>query len=55
MITIAIAMAFFYLAQQNLHALQWTFGNSASILPPQVFGLDWRRRYPSTPVVVVAC
>ena len=45
MITIAIAMAFFYLAQQNYTLFNGHSG-FASILPPQVFGLDWRTQIP---------
>lgn len=45
MITIAIAMAFFYLAQQNYTLFNGHSG-FASILPPQVFGLDWRSPIP---------
>jgi branched-chain amino acid transport system permease protein len=45
MITIAIAMAFFYLAQQNYTLFNGHSG-FASILPPQVFGLDWRTPIP---------
>ena len=41
MITIAIAMAFFYLAQQNYSLFNGHSG-FASVLPPHVFGLDWR-------------
>jgi branched-chain amino acid transport system permease protein len=45
MITIAIAMAFFYLAQQNYTLFNGHSG-FASILPPHVFGLDWRAPIP---------
>ncbi len=45
MITIAIAMAFFYLAQQNYTLFNGHSG-FASILPPQVFGVDWRTPIP---------
>jgi branched-chain amino acid transport system permease protein len=45
MITIAIAMAFFYLAQQNYTLFNGHSG-FASILPPHVFGLDWRAPLP---------
>ncbi len=45
MITIAIAMAFFYLAQQNYTLFNGHSG-FASILPPQVFGIDWRAPIP---------
>jgi len=45
MITIAIAMAFFYLAQQNYSLFNGHSG-FASVLPPHLFGLDWRRPLP---------
>jgi branched-chain amino acid transport system permease protein len=45
MITIAIAMAFFYLAQQNYTLFNGHSG-FASILPPQLFGIDWRAPTP---------
>src|SRR5262249_18192913 len=45
MITIAIAMAFFYLAQQNYTLFNGHSG-FASILPPHVFGIDWRAPIP---------
>jgi branched-chain amino acid transport system permease protein len=45
MITIAIAMAFFYLAQQNYTLFNGHSG-FASILPPQLFGVDWRAPIP---------
>ncbi len=45
MITIAIAMAFFYLAQQNYTLFNGHSG-FASVLPPHVFGVDWRAPVP---------
>jgi len=45
MITIAIAVAFFYLAQQNYTLFNGHSG-FASILPPHVFGIDWRAPIP---------
>jgi len=45
MITIAIAMAFFYLAQQNYTIFNGHSG-FASVLPPAVFGVDWRTPVP---------
>jgi branched-chain amino acid transport system permease protein len=45
MITIAIAMAFFYLAQQNYSLFNGHSG-FASVLPPHLFGLDWRTPLP---------
>ena len=45
MITIAIAMAFFYLAQQNYSLFNGHSG-FASVLPPHLFGLDWRTPVP---------
>ena len=45
MITIAIAMAFFYLAQQNYTLFNGHSG-FASVLPPRAFGVDWRRPIP---------
>jgi branched-chain amino acid transport system permease protein len=45
MITIAIAMAFFYLAQQNYTLFNGHSG-FASILPPPLFGVDWRGPIP---------
>src|SRR5262249_9494870 len=45
MITIAIAMAFFYLAQQNYTIFNGHSG-FASVLPPAVFGVDWRSPVP---------
>src|SRR6476659_10166871 len=41
MITLAIAAAFFYFAQQN-YALFNGHSGYAGILTPQVFGIDWR-------------
>ncbi len=45
MITIAIAMAFFSLVQQNYSIFNGHSG-FASILPPPVFGVDWRTPLP---------
>jgi len=45
MITIAIAMAFFYLVQQNYSIFNGHSG-FASVLPPHVFGVDWREPLP---------
>jgi len=45
MITIAIAMAFFYLAQQNYSLFNGHSG-FASVLPPHLFGVDWRAPLP---------
>jgi branched-chain amino acid transport system permease protein len=45
MITIAIAMAFFYLALQNYSLFNGHSG-FASVLPPTVFDVDWRRPVP---------
>ena len=45
MITIAIAMAFFYLALQNYTLFNGHSG-FASVLPPRVFGVDWRGPVP---------
>ena len=45
MITIAIAMAFFYLAQQNYTIFNGHSG-FANVLPPRVFGVDWRTPLP---------
>jgi len=45
MITIAIAMAFFYLALQNYSLFNGHSG-FASVLPPRVFGVDWREPVP---------
>ncbi|MGE0116845.1 MAG: branched-chain amino acid ABC transporter permease [Dongiaceae bacterium] len=45
MITIAIAMAFFYFAQQNYSIFNGHSG-FASVLPPTVFGIDWRTPIP---------
>ncbi len=45
MITLAIGMAFFYLAQQN-YTLFNGFQGFHQVLPPQVFGIDWREPVP---------
>jgi branched-chain amino acid transport system permease protein len=45
MITIAIAVAFFYFAQQNYSFFNGHSGY-ASVLPPRVFGVDWRSPIP---------
>jgi branched-chain amino acid transport system permease protein len=45
MITIAIAMAFFNLAQQNYTLFNGHSG-FASVLPPHLFGVDWRAPIP---------
>lgn len=45
MITLAIAVAFFYFTRQN-YALFNGFNGFAGIAPPQVFGLDWRAPVP---------
>jgi branched-chain amino acid transport system permease protein len=45
MITIAIAMAFFSFAQQNYSIFNGHSG-FASVLPPPVFDIDWRRPIP---------
>jgi branched-chain amino acid transport system permease protein len=45
MITIAIAVAFFYFAQQNYSLFNGHSGY-ASVLPPSVFGVDWRSPIP---------
>jgi branched-chain amino acid transport system permease protein len=41
MITLAIGVAFYYLAQQN-YSLFNGFQGFSKVLPPMVFGLDWR-------------
>ena len=45
MITLAIAVAFFYFTRQN-YALFNGFNGFAGVLPPQVFGVDWRNPVP---------
>jgi len=45
MITLAIAVAFFYFCQQN-YAIFNGFNGFAGLKPPQVFGVDWRAPYP---------
>jgi branched-chain amino acid transport system permease protein len=45
MITIAIAVAFFYLVQQN-YALFNGHSGFAGVLPPSLFGIDWRAPVP---------
>ena len=45
MITLAIAVAFFYFARQN-YALFNGFNGFAGIAPPQVFDVDWRAPVP---------
>ena len=45
MITLAIGMAFFYFAQQN-YALLNGFQGFPQVLPPQVFGIEWREPVP---------
>jgi branched-chain amino acid transport system permease protein len=45
MITIAIAVAFFYFAQQNYSLFNGHSGY-ASVLPPAAFGVDWRSPIP---------
>jgi branched-chain amino acid transport system permease protein len=45
MITIAIAVAFFYFVQQNYSFFNGHSGY-ASVLPPPVFGIDWRSPIP---------
>ena len=45
MITIALAMAFFYLAQQNYTIFNGHSG-FASVAPPHLFGVDWRAPVP---------
>lgn len=45
MITLAIAVAFFYFVRQN-YVLFNGFTGFAGILPPKVFGVDWRAPVP---------
>jgi branched-chain amino acid transport system permease protein len=45
MITLAIAVAFFYFTRQN-YALFNGFNGYAELHPPQAFGLDWRAAFP---------
>jgi branched-chain amino acid transport system permease protein len=45
MITIAIAVAFFYLVQQN-YALFNGHSGFAGVLPPELLGIDWRAPVP---------
>ena len=45
MITLAIGVAFYYLAQQNYTLLNG-FQGFSKIVPPQVFGVDWRSPVP---------
>lgn len=45
MITLAIGVAFYYLAQQN-YAVFNGFQGFAQVLPPKLFGLDWRAPLP---------
>lgn len=45
MITLAIAVAFFYFTRQN-YALFNGFNGFAGVLPPQLFGVDWRAPVP---------
>lgn len=45
MITLAIGVAFFYLVQQN-HTVFNGFQGLARILPPSLFGMDWRSPLP---------
>jgi branched-chain amino acid transport system permease protein len=45
MITLAIAVAFFYFARQN-YALFNGFNGFAGVEPPHVFGIDWRAPVP---------
>lgn len=45
MITLAIGVAFFYLVQQNQEVFNG-FQGLHRILPPQVFGVDWRAPVP---------
>jgi len=45
MITIAIAVAFFYFVQQNYSVFNGHSGY-ASVLPPPLFGVDWRSPVP---------
>ncbi len=45
MITLAVAVAFFYFTRQN-YALFNGFNGFAGVLPPQWFGVDWRAPIP---------
>jgi branched-chain amino acid transport system permease protein len=45
MITLAIGVAFYYLVQQN-YTIFNGFQGFSKILPPEVFGLDWRAATP---------
>ena len=45
MITLAIGVAFYYLAQQN-YLIFNGFQGIQSVLPPKLFGLDWRTPLP---------
>lgn len=45
MITLAVGVAFFYLAQQN-YTLFNGFQGFSKVAPPQVFGVDWRAPLP---------
>lgn len=45
MITLAIAAAFFYFARQNYAVLNG-FNGFNQVLPPELFGVDWRRPIP---------
>ena len=45
MITLAIAVAFFYFCQQN-YAIFNGFKGFAGLAPPMVFGVDWRQPMP---------
>lgn len=45
MITLAIATAFFYFARQNYAVLNG-FNGFNQVLPPPLFGVDWRRPIP---------
>ena len=45
MITLAIAAAFFYFARQNYAVLNG-FNGFNQVLPPQLFGVDWRQPVP---------
>ena len=45
MITLAIAVAFFYFVRQNYTVFNG-FTGFAGVLPPDVFGIDWRKPVP---------
>ncbi|NJM82130.1 MAG: branched-chain amino acid ABC transporter permease [Tabrizicola sp.] len=45
MITLAVAAAFFYFTRQNYDVFNG-FDGFKSIIPPQLFGVDWRRPLP---------